>query len=387
MALVVERPRIARTLPEVRGALARRRRRVRTQSLNIAQTAIAASAAWALASFVNAKPFFAPVSAVVSLGVARGRRTTRAIELALGVAVGIAVADLIVLALGTGTLVIALVVALSMMAALLLGAGNILVNQAAVSAILIATIQPPSHGVSPTRFIDALIGGAVALLVGQVLFPRDPMRAMGKAARPVLEDLALGLRTAADALRDGDVQRAERALEIVRAVNDDITAFFDAVTMERETHPVYRDPRRARERLPVYAEAARQLDFAVRNTRVLARRVVATVRRHGPQPEPVAEALELLADSVEALERVLEEPGHEVESRRLALRAAAKATSVLPEDPPMSTVVVIGQIRSTALDLLQGSGLSADEAQRALDAAADAEEPPTEVAMRTTERG
>ena len=48
---------------------------------------------------------------------------------------------------------------------------------------------------------------------------------------------------------------------------------------------------------------------------------------------------------------------------------------------------VIGQIRSTALDLLQGSGLSADEAQRALDAAADAEEPPTEVAMRTTERG
>src|SRR5205823_4907614 len=97
-----------------------------------------------------------------------------------------------------------------------------------------------------------------------------------------------------------------------------------------------------------------------------------SLRRHGPQPEPVAEALELLADSVEALERVLEEPGHEVESRRLALRAAAKATSVLPEDPPMSTVVVIGQIRSTALDLLQGSGLSADEAQRALDAAADA---------------
>jgi len=254
-----------------------------------------------------------------------------------------------------------------------------------VSAILIATIQPPSHGVSPTRFIDALIGRAVALLVGQVLFPRGPLRAMGKAARPVLQDLALGLRTAADALRDGDVERAERALEIVRAVDDDVTAFFDAVTMARETHPVYGGTRRARERLPVYAEAARQLDFAVRNTRVLARRVVATVRRYGPQPEPVAEALDLLADSVEALEHVLEESGHEVEAHRLALRAAATATSVLSEDLPMSTVVVIGQVRSTAIDLLQGSGLGADEARRALDAAADAEEPPTEVAMQTAQ--
>src|SRR5207247_4152248 len=133
--VVMDHPMISRGMPEVRGALARRRRRLQTQWLNIAQTAIAASAAWALASLVNARPFFAPVSAVISLGVARGRRTTRAIELALGVAVGIAVADLIVLALGTGTLVIALVVALSMMAALLLGAGAILVNQAAASAI------------------------------------------------------------------------------------------------------------------------------------------------------------------------------------------------------------------------------------------------------------
>src|SRR5207247_4559894 len=212
-----------------------------------------------------------------------------------------------VLALGTGTLVIALVVALSMMAALLLGAGAILVNQAAVSAILIATIQPPSNGLSPDRFIDALIGGAVALLVGQVLFPRDPIRAMAKAARPVLQDLALALRAAADAMRDGEVVRAQRALEIVRAGDDDLAGFFDAVSLARETHPVY-PARRARERLPIYAEAARQMDYALRNTRVLARRVIATVRRYGPQPERLAEALELLADGVEALGLVLEEP-------------------------------------------------------------------------------
>jgi uncharacterized membrane protein YgaE (UPF0421/DUF939 family) len=90
--------------------------------------------------------------------------------------------------LGANTLVLMLVVGLSMAAALLFGAGQILVNQAAISGILVvATLQP---GSSPRRrALDALIGGAVALLVAG-LFPRDPVRAMAKAARPVVSDLS-----------------------------------------------------------------------------------------------------------------------------------------------------------------------------------------------------
>ncbi|HEY3188873.1 MAG TPA: FUSC family protein, partial [Solirubrobacteraceae bacterium] len=175
------------TLPALRTGLRRRLGRLRTAGWDVAQTALAAAVAWALASLVNDRPYFAPISAVISLGVARGRRIARAFELVIGVAVGIAVADLIVLALGTGTLVIALVVALAMLAALLVGAGTVLVNQAAVSAILVATLTPPSNGISPDRFVDALIGGAVALLVGQVLFPRDPLRALAGAARAVFD--------------------------------------------------------------------------------------------------------------------------------------------------------------------------------------------------------
>src|SRR4051794_25006757 len=204
MSAVAERP-FPRSLPEVRGAFARRVGRVRASARPILQTALAAGLAWELASLVNATPFFAPISAVISLGVARGRRTDRAIELVLGVAVGIAVADVIVTLTGTGTLAVGLVVGLAMAAALLLGAGTILVNQAAVSAILVATIAPPQNGLSPTRFIDALIGGAVALLIGQVLFPRDPLRAMARTAIPVAEDLARALDATARALREGDI--------------------------------------------------------------------------------------------------------------------------------------------------------------------------------------
>jgi uncharacterized membrane protein YgaE (UPF0421/DUF939 family) len=349
----------------------RRIRRVRGELWPILQTTVAAGAAWAIASTIHHRPFFAPVSAVISLGVARGRRTVRAIELTVGVALGIAVADLIVRLLGGGTLVLMLVVALSMGAALLLGAGTILVNQAAVSAILVVATLQPGGSPSPTRLVDALIGGAVALLVGQVLFPRDPLRSMAKAAQPVVEDLTVALRLTAEALRRGDERRARRGLEIARATDDDLAGFFDAVALARETFVLRGPARRTRERLPVYAEAAQQMDYAVRNTRVLARRALSAIRRGRKAPPELADAVDLLADAVGALDRQLEEPGSEAITRRLALEAAVKATSVLERDPGLSMNVIIGQIRSTAIDLLRGSGLSGEEARTALDAAVE----------------
>ena len=369
----------------MRGSLRRRVDRVHRAALPIAQSALAAAVAWQIASFINPKPFFAPISAVISLGVARGRRTLRAVELVLGVAVGIAVADVIVTVLGTGTLVVALVVALAMAAALLLGAGTIFVNQAAVSAILVATLQPPASGLSPNRFIDALVGGGVALLVGQVLFPRDPLKAMAAAARPVVEDLARSLEASARALRDGDLQLAERALQMARAVDEDLLDFHDAVTAARETMPM-RPARRPRERLPLYAEAVQRMEYAVRNTRVLERRAVASIRRHGPAPPALADAVAELAEAVRALGRQLSEPGHEVEVRRRALRAAARATATISGNPGLSNLVIAAQVRSTALDLLRGSGMAAEEARRALEAATEDHEPVTDVAMRTVPR-
>jgi uncharacterized membrane protein YgaE (UPF0421/DUF939 family) len=359
------------TVPEVRGAVRRRVRRVRAELWGILQTTVAAGSAWALASLLHPHPYFAPASAVIALGVSRGGRTIRAIELTAGVAVGILVADVIVRALGANTLVLMLVVGLSMAAALLLGAGAILVNQAAISGILIVATLQPGASPSPSRFLDALIGGAVALLVGQVLFPRDPVRAMAKAARPVVSDLSVALKALAEALRDGDEARARRALEIARSTDDDLAAFFDAVALARETFTLRHPRGRTRERVPLYAEAAQQMDYAVRNTRVLARRALNAIRRHGPAPEELADAIALLADAVLELGNQLEHPEQDTAARRLALEAAVKATRLLQDDPGLSVSVIIGQVRSTAIDLLRGSGMTGDEARTALEAAVD----------------
>jgi hypothetical protein len=125
---------------------------------------------------------------------------------------------------------------------------------------------------------------------------------------------------------------------------------------------------RARERLPLYAGAVAQLDLAVRNARVLARRAVSAVRRHGPAPPELADAVALLADALDELVAHLDDPERETSSRRIALDAARRATAVLDEDRTMSTSALVAQVRSTAVDLLRGSGLSEDEAIAAMEA-------------------
>jgi hypothetical protein len=205
--------------------------------------------------------------------------------------------------------------------------------------------------------------------VGQVLFPRDPVRAMAKAARPVVSDLSVALKALAEALRDGDEERARRALEIARNTDDDLSAFFDAVALARETFTL-RGPRgRTRERVPLYAEAAQQMDYAVRNTRVLARRALSAIRRHGPAPPELPDAVALLGDA--ELGNQLEHPERDTAARRLALEAAVKATRLLQDEPGLSISVIIGQVRSTAIDLLRGSGMTGEEARTALDAAVE----------------
>ncbi|HNC06328.1 MAG TPA: FUSC family protein, partial [Solirubrobacterales bacterium] len=104
---------------------------LRFASLRIIQICLAAGVAWLIATRVvgHYEPFFAPISVVLVLGLAIEQRGRRAYEIAFGVALGIAIADLIVLALGTGTWQLMLVIGLAMSAAVLSGGGVMLVNQ------------------------------------------------------------------------------------------------------------------------------------------------------------------------------------------------------------------------------------------------------------------
>jgi uncharacterized membrane protein YccC len=335
------------------------------------QTAVAASLAWFLASATlgHDQPFFAAIAAVVSTGVVVGQEGRRAIELVFGVACGLAVADLLVLAIGTGTVQIGIVVALAMAAAMMLGGGTLLVTEAGVSALLAITLEPSTTGLSPERFIDALVGSGVALAV-RAVFPSDPRHIVERAAHPIFDDLVGVLEETAAALRECDLGQAERALQKAREMDGRMGAFREALDAGYDTVRLSPPRRRALGQLGLYATAADQLDLAVRNVRVLARAAAATVREGEPAPQALSETVRNLARAVETLSAYIEEPEHPVETRRFALEAAEGATAVLLERNDLRTSMLVGQIRSTAVDLLRASGMDSTESLEALRKAA-----------------
>ncbi len=352
-------------IADTRGGPRRGVDRVRSRLLPVAQTAVAAGLAWQLALLVQPEPFFAPIAAIITLGVTVGQHLRRAVELALGVAVGILVADALVLLLGGGALVISVAVALAMSAALLFGAGQLLVNQAAVSAVLLATLTAPG-GQSPfTRFFSALIGSAVAVIIGPILFARDPLKVVGREAERVLEVIAKALEAVADSLRDGDADHAHAALELARSA--EVENYEDATLAARESVRLTPPRRRNLPHLARYEDAVQAVDYAIRNTRVLARATETAVVRGVPSEPELVDAVRKLAEAVRALGADLRDPtAHDSDARRLARHAALDATAVLDRRQDLAANLIVGQIRATAGDLLRGSGLDTQEMRTAL---------------------
>jgi hypothetical protein len=115
-----------------------------------------------------------------------------------------------------------------------------------------------------------------------------------------------------------------------------------------------------------YSAAAMRVDLAVRNVRVLARGAMRALALDENVPPEVAGALEDLARAVRALAAALESGDGYDAVREPALSAAAAATLVLEGTANLSVSVIVGQIRSTATDLLTGMGLTYEEATEAV---------------------
>ena len=362
---------MSETFSRVRSFASAGTARLRAGGWAIAQTAVAAGAAYLLAMYVlgHERPLFAPIAAVISLSVTLGSRGRRTVELIVGVAVGLMVADLISLLLGTGWARIALVVALAMAAALFFGGGTILVNQAAISAIFVMVLQPPGGVFTPDRFLDALVGGGVALAV-HFLFPVNPERLVERAARPIFDDLVEVLEEVAAALRDGDPGRARDALLRAREIDGRVRDLGEALAAGHETARLSPTRRRALKHLELYAAAGNRIELAVINVRVLARGAANATLRGDPTPPQLPEAVLDLSRAVRALATFLEEPGPPDEARRYALEAAGKATAMLRDRHDLAISVLVGQVRSAAMDLLRSTGMDQASALAALEEAA-----------------
>ena len=348
----------------------------------VLQTAVAVGLAWYLASviFGHEKPVFASIAALISLGVSVGRQWKRAMQVILGVGSGIALASFLVLVVGAGPLQMTLVVGLALGAAVFLGAEPLLMTQVGISAITAVGVEAPSVGLfSPERLLDALVGACVAVVIN-VLFPVDPERRIERSARPIFDELAATLEETAAALEDVDLEKAEHALVRARRTDDEVDELRESLEAARDTARLSPVRRQSLGRLGYYELATDHLDLIVPSARVLARASLRLLRGGEPAPKALSGAVRDLSRAVGALAEYLEEPGRSPEdTRRLALDAARDANAVLQERNDLAIAALVGQIRSTTVDILRGTGMDYQEALAALEqAVASSPQEPTD---------
>ncbi|MEV4106126.1 FUSC family protein [Nonomuraea sp. NPDC049695] len=331
---------------------------------SIGQCAVGAAIAWLVAKDLlgHSRPFFAPIAVVVCIGVGLGQRLRRVVELVAGVSVGIGVGDLLVSWIGSGAWQIALVVAIAMATAVLLDRGSVIVLQAGSSAVLVATLLPPSGAGGFARMVDALVGGLVGL-AAVALLPASPSALAKRHARGMFSTLADSLRQIAEAIEQRDARLAGEALEEARSSQKKVEEFLQALETSKEIATISPLHRHRRPTLEGYEKAAVPLDHALRNTRVLARRAIVALDGGSPLPPWLPGALRDLADAALLLrdELAAERPPDKV--TKAVLEVASRQRS---ERWGFSADVMIAQLRSIIVDLLQATGTEREEAMAAL---------------------
>ncbi|CAN5340691.1 hypothetical protein BH09ACT10_BH09ACT10_16040 [soil metagenome] len=331
---------------------------------------IGTALAWTIATHVfgHSQAFFAPVAAVITIIAGAGIRTRTVFELMLGVAIGVLVGELLILGIGRGGWQIAVVVVLAVVVATLMDLKGLALTQAANSAILLAAVTPLSTAGNPaiTRFIDALIGGVIGLAM-VALVPRNPIRDIDRDFQALLLTLAGVLSRIAQALRTYDAALADLALDEARATQPAVDAMNATTISASEIARIAPMRWKQRDHVEVYASAVLSIDNAVRDARVLARKVSALLRHGEAVPESMDVAIDALANAVAIFSDDLAERDDFDEARDQLVLAARMASEALPGALTMNSGAVAGQVRSLAADLLYASGYTRDEIDERLD--------------------
>jgi uncharacterized membrane protein YgaE (UPF0421/DUF939 family) len=320
-----------------------RRRFDRAVAGRTVQTALAAGAAWELARQIpgHTQPFFAPIAAVIGLTAEPGLRGRHAVRLIAGVAVGISIGAGIVSIAGRGALQVVAAVAVSLVVTTAAGSPPVTVGQSAASAILVVALHQPGSNVALQRLVDALVGGALAILLAQLLFPIDPIMLVRRESQHLRDDLAASLRELAHALDDHDRERADRALARIDSI--DPQRVHAALVLARDV--AKRAPRRraARRRLEPLDPLVAALDAAGADARAAATGVQRTLGAEKSAPREAGEALRAIADGLDAVDPA--------KVREAVRRAREEANTARSADASLGVGVLAHAIHAMADEL------------------------------------
>ena len=362
-------------LQQVDKSVQARLKRVRKRLLPILQIGLAAGLAYFLARDVagHPRPFFAPISVVIIIGMTGGDRVSKSLDMALGCILGVLVGDLIFYRLGDGGWQIAVIVAGSLLIASFLSSSILVNNQAAIGAILIATIMPPDAEVTGIdRTVDAIIGCLVALAT-IALIPQAPMQSARAEVSKVLGIMSSVLDDVSDGLRDNDPASIDEALDLIRGTQTGIDALAAAIKAGQETSRVSPFLWGTRRYINSLARVIPPVDNAVRTTRVLARRAGVLADDNDSATSAQIQLLDTLSQVCLELSEVYDVNSRVTQATVIPqcvneLRQAAQEAGmdVIPEDGVLSAYAILAQTRSLIVDLLMVCGMSNESALAAL---------------------
>lgn len=346
--------------------------RVRSGLLQSFQMTVAGVGAYVIAERLlgHEGPIFAATAALVSLGFAKGGlRYRRVLEVSIGVTLGIAVGDALIHVLGTGVWQAAVVLMTSLLLARFLDNGTLFTTQMGLQAVLVVLLPPTEEGVF-ARSTDAVVGGLSALAMAYFV-PTDPRRQPREDLRTLVDEFAGVLRDAGRAVESYDSTAAWHALVRARQTQplvDSVTTGLKASLEIARASPLYRGRRAEVEQIE---HSMRFLDLAVRNARVLTRRL-ASVLDHVTLSDAavtsLADALDDLADAVTTLGNALAVAGpgsRESYLRQARNELADVAGRLHPGRMGVRTMegeTLVLDTRPMVVDLLEAAGMTHEEA-------------------------
>lgn len=351
--------------------------RVRRSVPAALQVTAATLAAFAFAHLVlgHAAPILSATTTISTLGFARDARPIRVLESAVGILVGIALSEVLLLLIGKGIWQIVPFMLLALLVGRFSSPSNAFAAAAATHSVLVLFLPDPAGGAF-VRSVDGLVGGAVALLA-TALIPRDPIGLARADARAVFIRVDTALVDTIEALGYDRRLRADAALDRVRSTQPLLDAWQASLDTAAAVARVSPWLRRRRADLAGQEHIRRHLDLAIRNLRVVIRRI----GTQGPPTvdrEPIAALLDDVRLGIGHIERATQQRDRSggaaplADARRVLDVVAARLDPALVFGPDVDAGDIVGEsvvvlmLRPLVIDLLMATGWSHAEARARL---------------------
>ncbi|MDY6052024.1 MAG: FUSC family protein [Rothia sp. (in: high G+C Gram-positive bacteria)] len=318
----------------------------------------------------HTEPIFAATAAIVSLGYITGATHARRIlEVSFGVTLGILMGDTMMLILGRGIWQAGLVMFLSIMLARFLDNGILFTIQMGLQSCLVVLLPPNVDGAF-ARSLDGIVGGLCAFLL-MFFFPKDPRRTPRENAKNLMGAFAAVFHAAGQAMEHYDDKEAWQALDDARHLQPLYNVCEKDIITSKGMAQLAWTGRAHMKELDRYSQTLTKIDYAIRNTRVLNRRLASTL--HNVQISPaaitsIAEALKNIGDTVQVLGEGMSAADadvraeQKVKARRDLAHLAGRLEPHMMGVRTLEAEALVLMLRPLVVDLLEASGLTHQQA-------------------------